>query len=80
MVAVAFQRVIAQGGSAVADWALDQDPIRMRNMSQLYGEQVGCSSPNSWHLMNCLRSKGNSSSEFVLAEVKVSTSKISDSG
>lgn len=67
---LAFQRVIAQGGSAVADWALDQDPIRMRNMSQLYGEQVGCSSPNSWHLMNCLRSKGNSSSEFVLAEVK----------
>lgn len=69
--AVAFQRVIAQGGSAMAEWALDQDPIRMRNMSYLYGEQVGCGGHTTQHLVNCLRSKGNSSSEFTLARVTV---------
>ncbi|XP_029835799.2 acetylcholinesterase [Ixodes scapularis] len=66
---LAFQRVIAQGGSAMAEWALDQDPIRMRNMSYLYGEQVGCGGHTTQHLVNCLRSKGNSSSEFTLARV-----------
>lgn len=67
---LAFQRVIAAGGSAVAEWALDQDPVRMRNMSWLYGEKVGCFGDSTWRLLDCLRSKGNSSSEFTLAVVE----------
>ncbi|KAK8773220.1 hypothetical protein V5799_012245 [Amblyomma americanum] len=67
---LAFQRVIAAGGSPVAEWALDQDPVRMRNMSWLYGEKVGCFGDSTWRLMDCLRSKGNSSTEFTLATVE----------
>ncbi|XP_077517874.1 cholinesterase-like isoform X2 [Amblyomma americanum] len=67
---LAFQRVIAAGGSPVAEWALDQDPVRMRNMSWLYGEMVGCFGDSTWRLMDCLRSKGNSSTEFTLATVE----------
>ncbi|XP_050040441.1 cholinesterase isoform X1 [Dermacentor andersoni] len=67
---LAFQRVIAAGGSPVAEWALDQDPIRMRNMSWLYSEKVGCYGDSTWRLLDCLRSKGNSSSEFTLATVE----------
>ncbi|KRG02818.1 acetylcholinesterase [Drosophila mojavensis] len=49
------KRVIAQSGSALADWALIQDKYRAQNTSRVLGQVLGCSIDSSWKLVNCLR-------------------------
>ncbi|XP_037823813.1 neuroligin-like protein glit-1 [Lucilia sericata] len=49
------KRVIAQSGSALADWALIQDKYRAQNTSRVLGQLLGCSLESSWKLVNCLR-------------------------
>ncbi|XP_017023941.1 cholinesterase [Drosophila kikkawai] len=49
------KRVIAQSGSALADWALIQDKYRAMNTSRVLGQLLGCSIESSWKLVNCLR-------------------------
>ncbi|XP_030377573.1 acetylcholinesterase [Scaptodrosophila lebanonensis] len=49
------KRVIAQSGSALADWALIQDKYRAQNTSRVLGQLLGCSIESSWKLVNCLR-------------------------
>ncbi|XP_060666531.1 acetylcholinesterase [Drosophila nasuta] len=49
------KRVIAQSGSALADWALIQDKYRAQNTSRVLGQLLGCSIDSSWKLVNCLR-------------------------
>ncbi|XP_044315331.1 acetylcholinesterase [Drosophila rhopaloa] len=49
------KRVIAQSGSALADWALIQDKYRAQNTSRVLGQMLGCSIESSWKLVNCLR-------------------------
>ncbi|XP_060515824.1 neuroligin-like protein glit-1 isoform X2 [Cylas formicarius] len=48
-------KVIAQSGSAVADWAMIFDRYRAQNTSRVYGRQIGCSIESSWRLVNCLK-------------------------
>ncbi|ENN74137.1 hypothetical protein HUJ04_012782 [Dendroctonus ponderosae] len=48
-------KVIAQSGSAVADWAMIFDRYRAQNTSIVFGRQIGCSTESSWRLVNCLR-------------------------
>lgn len=55
MVSVHIKRVIAMSGSAVADWASIDDAIFVRNISRLYGEQIGCWATDSWKLVECLK-------------------------
>uniref|UniRef100_A0A1A9WVZ6 Carboxylesterase type B domain-containing protein n=1 Tax=Glossina brevipalpis TaxID=37001 RepID=A0A1A9WVZ6_9MUSC len=49
------KRVIAQSGSALADWALIQDKYRAENTSRVFGRLLGCSIESTWKLVNCLR-------------------------
>lgn len=49
------KRVIAQSGSALADWAFIQDKYRAQNTSRVLGQVLGCSIDSSWKLVNCLR-------------------------
>ncbi|KAL9874871.1 neuroligin-like protein glit-1 isoform X1 [Glossina fuscipes] len=49
------KRVIAQSGSALADWALIHDKYRAQNTSRVFGRLLGCSIESSWKLVNCLR-------------------------
>lgn len=60
-------RVIAQSGSATADWALIVDKYRAQNTSRVYGKVLGCSIESSWKLTNCLR-EGRSFYELGNAE------------
>ena len=60
-------RVIAQSGSALADWALIIDPYRAQNTSRVFGMMLGCSIENSWKLVDCLY-RGRSHSELGNAE------------
>ncbi|XP_056646236.1 neuroligin-like protein glit-1 isoform X1 [Diorhabda sublineata] len=48
-------QVIAQSGSAVADWAMIFDKYRAQNTSRVFGRQIGCSIESSWKLVNCLK-------------------------
>ncbi|XP_049882214.1 acetylcholinesterase isoform X2 [Pectinophora gossypiella] len=48
-------RVIAQSGSALADWALIEDKFRVQNTSLVFGRLLGCPIDSSWKLVNCLR-------------------------
>nr|XP_023029317.1 cholinesterase [Leptinotarsa decemlineata] len=48
-------KVIAQSGSAVADWAMIFDRYRAQNTSRVFGRQIGCSIESSWKLVNCLK-------------------------
>lgn len=48
-------KVIAQSGSALADWGLIHDMWRAQNTSRVFGQQVGCSIDTSWKLVQCLR-------------------------
>ncbi|XP_048508756.1 cholinesterase isoform X1 [Athalia rosae] len=61
-------KVIAQSGSALADWAIIPDKYRAQNTSRVYGELVGCPIESSWKLVQCLKdSRGAidlSNSEF----------------
>lgn len=50
-------RVIAQSGSALADWAFIQDKYRAQNTSRVMGLLLGCSIESSWKLVNCLRGR-----------------------
>lgn len=52
-------KVIAQSGSATADWALIVDKYRAQNTSRVYGQLLGCAIESSWKLMNCLREGRN---------------------
>ncbi|XP_022665329.1 neuroligin-2-like isoform X2 [Varroa jacobsoni] len=65
-----IKRVIAMSGSATADWASIDDAIFVRNISRLYGEQIGCWAMDSWKLVECLKRKSNNSVEFTLTTVK----------
>ncbi|XP_022241664.1 cholinesterase-like isoform X1 [Limulus polyphemus] len=51
------KRVIAQSGSAVADWAVILDPLHMINNSHILGEALGCPTESSWKLVDCVRSR-----------------------
>lgn len=51
------KRVIAQSGSALADWALIQDKYRAQNTSRVLSKLMGCPIETSWKLVNCLRSR-----------------------
>jgi neuroligin len=48
-------KVIAQSGSALADWALINDKYRVQNTSRVFGRLLGCSIESSWKLVNCMR-------------------------
>ncbi|XP_046479601.1 cholinesterase isoform X1 [Neodiprion pinetum] len=48
-------KVIAQSGSALAEWAIIPDKYRVQNTSRVYGEMLGCSIETSWKLVQCLR-------------------------
>lgn len=50
-----ISKVIAQSGSALADWALLTDKNRAQNTSRVFGQLVGCSIESSWKLVNCLK-------------------------
>lgn len=52
-------KVIAQSGSALADWALTVDKYRAQNTSRVFGQQVGCSIETSWKLLQCLKFSRN---------------------
>nr|XP_034834776.1 liver carboxylesterase 4 [Maniola hyperantus] len=60
-------RVIAQSGSALADWALIEDKYRVQNTSLVFGRLLGCPIDSSWKLVNCLR-QGRSFYELGNAE------------
>lgn len=49
-------KVIAQSGSALADWALIQDRYRAQNTSRVFAQQLGCNIDSSYKLVECLRS------------------------
>ncbi|KAI5750278.1 hypothetical protein M8J76_014309 [Diaphorina citri] len=57
------RRVIAQSGSATADWALIQDRWRVQNTSRLFAQHLGCSFESSWKIVDCLK-RGRSSLEL----------------
>ncbi|XP_022901163.1 cholinesterase isoform X2 [Onthophagus taurus] len=48
-------QVIAQSGSALADWAFINDKYRVQNTSRVFGQIMGCSIESSWKLVNCLK-------------------------
>ncbi|KAG1665144.1 Neuroligin-4, X-linked [Nymphon striatum] len=52
-----FQRIIAQSGSMLAEWAVTLDPEFSRNTTKLYGEKVGCSSSSSFGIVTCLKNR-----------------------
>ncbi|XP_011300993.1 neuroligin-2 isoform X1 [Fopius arisanus] len=47
-------KVIAQSGSALADWALIVDKYRAQNTSRVYAEKMGCSIESSYTIVQCL--------------------------
>lgn len=49
-----IKRVIAQSGSASADWALQKNGWFIRNNSIHIGEHFGCHTRDGFHLMRCL--------------------------
>ncbi|XP_071872537.1 carboxyl ester lipase-like protein Gli isoform X1 [Bombus fervidus] len=62
-------KVIAQSGSALADWAVITDKYRAQNTSKVYAESLGCSIENSWRLVQCLKN-GRSFFELGNSELK----------
>nr|CAI5843480.1 unnamed protein product [Callosobruchus analis] len=52
-------KVIAQSGSAVADWAMISDRYRVQNTSRVFGKLIGCSIQSSWQLVDCLTHSRN---------------------
>jgi neuroligin len=62
------KRVIAQSGSAMADWALQENPLFVRNTSIVVGEHFGCFSRDSFSLIKCLESR--SFNEFTTVDVE----------
>ncbi|XP_014480314.1 PREDICTED: acetylcholinesterase isoform X2 [Dinoponera quadriceps] len=62
-------KVIAQSGSAVADWAVIMDKYRAQNTSRVYAKMLGCSIESSWKLVQCLKD-GRSSFELSNYQLK----------
>lgn len=62
------KRVIAQSGSAMADWALQQNPMFVRNTSIIVGEHIGCFARDSLALVKCLEAK--SFNEFTTVDIE----------
>ncbi|XP_018303995.1 neuroligin-4, Y-linked isoform X1 [Mycetomoellerius zeteki] len=62
-------KVIAQSGSALADWAVIVDKYRAQNTSRVYAEMLGCSIESSWKLVQCLKD-GRSFLELGNSELK----------
>lgn len=60
----------SQSGSALADWALIQDPWRAQNTSRVFAQHLGCSTESSWKLVDCLK-RGRSAYELGTADFKV---------
>lgn len=52
-----IKRVIAQSGSASADWALQSNPMLIRNTSITIGEHFGCFMRDTYTLIKCLESR-----------------------
>ncbi|XP_068085418.1 cholinesterase isoform X2 [Anabrus simplex] len=50
-----ISKVIAQSGSALADWALVIDRYRAQNTSRVFGMHMGCNIESSWRLIDCLK-------------------------
>ncbi|XP_046672801.1 neuroligin-2 isoform X2 [Homalodisca vitripennis] len=50
-----ISRVIAQSGSATADWALSVDRYRAQNTSRVYALRLGCGIESSYKMVDCLR-------------------------
>lgn len=48
-------KVIAQSGSALADWALIIDKYRVQNTSRVYASNLGCPIESSFKLVKCLK-------------------------
>lgn len=48
-------KVIAQSGSALADWSFIVDKYRAQNTSRVFGQAIGCSIESSWKLVHCLK-------------------------
>lgn len=63
-----IKRVIAQSGSASADWALQKNHLFIRNTSISVGEHFGCFSRDGFLLIRCLESR--SFNEFTTTEVE----------
>lgn len=63
-----IRRVIAQSGSASADWALQRNPLFIRNTSIVIGEHFGCFTRDSYSLIKCLEAR--SFNEFTTVEVE----------
>ncbi|XP_065226291.1 fatty acyl-CoA hydrolase precursor, medium chain isoform X2 [Planococcus citri] len=51
-------KVIAQSGSATADWALVQDKWRAMNTSKVFAKHLGCTIESSWKMFHCLKGRG----------------------
>ncbi|KAK6618095.1 hypothetical protein RUM44_002537 [Polyplax serrata] len=62
-------KVIAQSGAPVADWAVIRSWEMALNTSMVFGRHLGCSTDSSWKLINCLRN-GRSALELGNAEFK----------
>ncbi|EFN72939.1 Neuroligin-4, X-linked [Camponotus floridanus] len=62
-------KVIAQSGSALADWAVTIDKYRVQNTSRVFAEMLGCSIESSWKLVQCLKD-GRSFLELGNSELK----------
>lgn len=62
-------KVIAQSGSALADWAVIMDKYRAQNTSRVYAKMLGCSIESSWKLVQCLKD-GRSSFELGNSELR----------
>ncbi|XP_039288226.1 neuroligin-2 isoform X1 [Nilaparvata lugens] len=52
------KRVIAQSGSALADWAMTMDKYRAQNTSREFAQHVGCSIDNTYKMVDCLAGRG----------------------
>lgn len=63
-----IKRVIAQSGSASSDWALQDNPMFIRNTSIVIGENFGCYTRDSYSLIKCLESR--SFNEFTTVEAE----------
>ncbi|XP_035233489.1 neuroligin-2-like, partial [Stegodyphus dumicola] len=50
-----IHRVIAQSGSAVADWAVNSNNYTVFNNSMEFASTLNCQSPSSWRTVECLR-------------------------
>jgi len=55
-----IKRVIASGGSAVSPWAFVESPIVIKNLSIANAAALGCSSSNTYNLVECLKSRSTS--------------------